>query len=445
MNRNRLEKSMALVLVGAVTMGFTGCLDFGGANKQAVVDAADEMASYMLELNADKLIKNSTLDKKSKEADKLSVLFSNDGRSDEDIMFFNAVEGTIDYEIDVESLEIKKNEASIDIVFEIADYSSVLKDEFTKIDDLVSAVQKAKTKEITFTAEFVKEEKEWIADSVASKKFMQIYDYRNEEIELALTPEMIAALIDRKTSSFWLTTDGKYVDTDLFEYDYYFAAEILDYSTRGVSLFYIIEKDGSEIYRSEYVTLGESTNVCCDLEASELGLLTFEAGNYTVKLFMSGSNGEELIDEQSIAVEEPVATPTPVPGNNGEGSADFFRVMDSSFAQKIQKYGWFNAQQGYIYKTDSDELFFSLLVDPSFSDSLDFEYCYCNSADQASLTDAINNPVYSGTATPQDYDNGRFIDFVYDFEGEAEIGFYFILIYEAGTENVLAYAFCIVT
>lgn len=445
MNRNRLEKSMALVLVGAVTMGFTGCLDFGGANKQAVVDAADEMASYMLELNADKLIKNSTLDKKSKEADKLSVLFSNDGRSDEDIMFFNAVEGTIDYEIDVESLEIKKNEASIDIVFEIADYSSVLKDEFTKIDDLVSAVQKAKTKEITFTAEFVKEEKEWIADSVASKKFMQIYDYRNEEIELALTPEMIAALIDRKTSSFWLTTDGKYVDTDLFEYDYYFAAEILEYSTRGVSLFYIIEKDGSEIYRSEYVTLGESTNVCCDLEASELGLLTFEAGNYTVKLFMAGSNGEELIDEQSIAVEEPVATPTPVPGNNGEGSADFFRVMDSSFAQKIQKYGWLNAQQGYIYQTDSDELFFSLLVDPSFSDSLDFEYCYCNSADQASLADAINNPVYSGTATPQDYDNGRFIDFVYDFEGEAEIGFYFILIYEAGTENVLAYAFCIVT
>lgn len=443
MNRNRLEKSMALVLAGAVTMGFTGCLDFGGANKQAVVDAADEMASYMLELNADKLIKNSTLDKKSKEADKLSVLFSNDGRSDEDIMFFNAVEGTIDYEIDVDSLEIKKGEASIDIVFEIADYSSVLKDEYTKIDDLVSAVQKAKTKEITFTAEFVKEDKEWIADSVANKKFMQIYDYRNEEIELALTPEMIAALIDRKTSSFWLTTDGKYVDTDLFEYDYYFAAEIMDYSTRGVNLFYTIEKDGTEIYRSEYVILGESTNVCCDLEASELGLLTFESGNYTVKLFMVGSNGEELIDEQSIAVEEPVATPTPVPGN-GESSVDFFRVMDTAFARNIQKYGWLNSKEGYVYTRDTDKLFFSLLVDPSYSDSLDFEYCYCNSADQASLTDAINNPVFSSTATPTDFDDGRYIDFVYEFEGEAQTGFYFILIYEAGTDNVLAYAFCIV-
>ena len=190
MKKSLFKKTASVLLIGSMILSLTGCLDFTGGKKE-VLAAAEALAESVIAANASDLISNSNIDKKSKEATELTEILSLDGKSDEDKAFYTAVEKTIEYEIDEESFTSKKGEASVDITFTIADYEKVLKEEYTKIDDLTSAVKKADTKEIKFTAEFVKEDKEWIADNVGSKKFLKIYEYRTAEIKLALTPDMV--------------------------------------------------------------------------------------------------------------------------------------------------------------------------------------------------------------------------------------------------------------
>ena len=226
MINNSLKKTVSVLLTGAILLGFAAC-DFGGG-KKAVIEAADSWASDMAAASASKLIKNSNLDKKSSEAEALTDLLDGSDYSDDQLAFFKAVEGTIEYEVDEESVKVNKVEATIEINFTIADYASVLKDDFTDIDSLVSAIKKADTKEITFTAEFVQVDKEWLCDNVGSKKFMKLYDYRNAEIQLEVTPEMIAALIDTSMSGFWLASNNVYYDTSLVEYDYFFDSAVYE-------------------------------------------------------------------------------------------------------------------------------------------------------------------------------------------------------------------------
>ena len=159
------KRAVSVVLTGAVLLSLTGCLDFGGG-KKAVIEAAGVLAENIVAADAAKLIKESSLDKKSKDATALTETLSLDGKKDEEKAFYEAVEKTIEYEVDEESFTSKKGQASIDIIFTMADYESVLKDKYTKIEDLTAAVKKADTKEIKFTAEFIKEDKEWVADNV---------------------------------------------------------------------------------------------------------------------------------------------------------------------------------------------------------------------------------------------------------------------------------------
>ena len=185
MKRNSLKKAVSVFLAGTILLGFAAC-DFGGASKKAVLEAAETLASDMASASASKLIKNSTLDKKSDEAAQLTELLEGGDYSDDQLACFKAVESTIAYEIDEQSVSGNNNEASVDIKFTIADYADVLKDEFTSIDELTSAIKKADTKEVSFTAEFEKQDKEWIPSNVGGKKFIKFYDYRNAEFNSQL-------------------------------------------------------------------------------------------------------------------------------------------------------------------------------------------------------------------------------------------------------------------
>ena len=68
-----LKKFTAVVLTGSVIFGLAGCLNFGG--NKAVIEAADELASQIADADASKLIKNSTLDKKSRRLSLLPSFF----------------------------------------------------------------------------------------------------------------------------------------------------------------------------------------------------------------------------------------------------------------------------------------------------------------------------------------------------------------------------------
>ena len=77
MLKYQMKKAVSVLLTGAIIFGFTGCLDFGGG-KKAVIEAAGDLAANMAAADASKLIKNSTLDKKSDEAVALTDLLSSE-------------------------------------------------------------------------------------------------------------------------------------------------------------------------------------------------------------------------------------------------------------------------------------------------------------------------------------------------------------------------------
>ncbi len=446
-----LKKFTAVVLTGSVIFGLAGCLNFGG--NKAVIEAADELASQIADADASKLIKNSTLDKKSKEAQSLTELLSADFKSDDELAFYKAVEATIEYEIDEKSCSVSKGEASVDIVFTIADYESVLKEEFTKIDELTSAIKKADTKEITFTAEFVKEDKEWVADNVGSKKFLKIYDYRNAEIKLALTADMIAGFIDRNFSEFWLTSDDKYTDTDFIEYDYYFDSAVYDYEDRGVYLSYELQKDNVTLYSGGSFLFGSSTNFSCRVDSSMAGYgygEYFESGKY--KLILKMPDGTE-IDSETVEVEKnEVVLPTGNPSGGGatlSGEGDYFDFYDPNFKNYVISAEWFDYDgcmtNDYTYTTDVKTIAFSIQVTSDYKEPLLYSFSYATETSQDAIREALDNPIYTETVLPKEYTNGYFYDIDYAVNGDAKPGYYMLVISVAGTDSYIMYGYCYVS
>lgn len=434
-----MKKTASAIMAAALLLSLSGCLDLGGA-KKAVLASAEAFAETVTGAKADAIIKCSSLDKKSKEATVLTDLLTTDGKSDDDKAFYQAVERTIEYEIDEESYTNKKGTASVDIVFTIADYESVLDTEYTKIDDLTAAVKKADTKEFKFTAEFVKnDDKEWVVDNI-NKKFVKLFDYRNQKIELALTADMIKGFIDRNMSSFWLADDAKYKDTLFIEYNYYFSSDVLAYKDRGVKVFFKLLKDGKEVFTGEEETFGISTNVKCKVSNENLGLKNsdyLEAGSYEIDLFMKDLNGEQLVDKISVSVEKSA----PKPNNKTfPGEGDYFTFRNSEFKKIILACGWLNTdntlKNAKTYSKDVKKMCFSYKVDPSCTTELDYAYYYSEKSDKASLEAAMKTAVYHASVKPKQFPEGYFYDFLYTMD-QAKTGVYIIAVFEHGTNNII--------
>ena len=456
MIKNSFKKMVSVILTGAVLLGFTGCLDFGGG-KKAVIEAAETYAANMAAADAAKLIKNSTLNKKSDEAAALTELLSDDNCTEDEAAFYKAVQNTIEYEIDEDSVSVEKGAASINIEFTLADYGKVLQNDYKNIDELTAAIKKADTTTVKFTAEFAKEDKEWIPDNVGSKKFMKLYDYRNAEIDFALSADMIADLIDRNMSSFfWLSDDEKYIDTFFIEYDYYFESEVYDYEDRGEILYFILTKDGEKIYTGPDFVFGSSTNYICRVDGDLIGLDmldTFESGEYTIELYYRGDDGDQLIDSNSVTVEKTVL-PTMTNGSGSgvdylDGEGEYFAFNDANFRSYVINAKWFD-YDGYkiddvTYSSDVETIAFSLEVVPTCDITVDYCYYYTDSEDSNAISEALMNPVYNNTVSPTTYTNGTFYDIDYQVNGNAEPGYYMFVIYQSGTNNVLMYGFCYVS
>jgi hypothetical protein len=441
------KKALSAVLTCAVLLSLTGCIEFDGG-KKAVIEAAGVLAENMASADAATLIKNSSLDKKSKDAAALTDILNLDGKSDEEKAFYEAVEKTIEYEVDEESFSSKKGQATIDIIFTMADYEEVLKEKFTKIDDLKDAVKKADTKEIKFTAEFIKEDKEWVADNVGSKKFLKIYDYRTAKVDLALTADMVKGFIDKNMSSFWLAEGGKYVDTIFIEYSYYFDSAVVDYKDRGVKLYFKLSKDGNEVFTGEDQILGDSTIVTCKVSNEQLGLnktAFLDAGSYKIDLYMKGDAGDELIDTVSINVEK---TPPKNTGKNNSGAlpgeGSYFTFRNAEFRQHVKACGWLNNDNcktsANTYNKNVKKLTFSIQVDDLNMAEVDYKYYYSDKTDSDSLKNAMKNAIYTGSAKPKKFTEGIFYDFDYQVD-QAKLGIYLVAIYEKGTNNLICLAY----
>ena len=266
---------------------------------------------------------------------------------------------------------------------------------------------------------------------------------------------MISGFIDKTMSGFWLADDNDiYNDTDFIEYDYYFDSAVLDYSARGERMYFVLSKDGSNLYTGPDFIFGESTNVVCRVDGDLIGLSsgdTFETGTYTISLYYVGPNGDEIVDVQSCFVEKSVVVTPPTtgggnPGDTFPGEGEYYAFDDLTFRSYVLNAKWFD-YDGYrtddaTYSTDVLTIAFSLEVDPSCTMTVDYSYYYTDKEDRDSIGDALQNPVYSNTISPTSYSNGTFYDIDYPVGGEAAPGFYMFVVYEAGTSHILMYGFC---
>ncbi len=442
MKKYTFKKAVSVFMTGAIMLGFAGCLDFGG--KKAALEAAETFASNVASVDADALIENSSLDE---DDSTISDLLSDANLSDDQKAFCEAMQKTIEYEVDQESLTIKKGEASIDITFTIADYAAVLKEKYTKIDELTAAIKKADTKEIKFTAEFVKQDKEWVVDNLNSKKFAKIFEYRSAEIKLGLTPDMIKGFIDRNMCGFWLEKDGKITDLNYIEYNYYFKSEALEYKDRGTKIYFVLSKDDKAVFTSPESIFGETTNYKCKVTEEQLGLKKnsyLEKGNYKLDLYMKADDGDKLVDSVSVTVDQSPAKQNPNGKLPGEG--DFYNFRNAEFKSNVIACGWLNVDNtrtdAKTYNTNAKKVVFTFQVVDTCTYAVDYKYYYAEKEDAASLEAALKTPIYSGSAAPKQFTNGKYIDLEYSFNGQPKTGTYLFVVTKAGTNTIVALGYC---
>lgn len=448
MKINSFKKTMSAVLAISVLAGFTGCTGAGG--NKAIISAAEALAENMVLADADLLISNSNLDDDSDEAEALTGLLDNDSASADEQDFYEAVEATIEYSVDANSCNIKKDKATVDIIFTMVDYNAVLKDDYTDIGGLVKAIKKADTKDVKFTAEFVKDGKEWVANNVGSKKFMSFYAYRDAEIKIAMTPEMIAGFIDQGKSGFALTYNGQYYNTPFIQYDFYFDSAVHDYADRNIMLHTELYKDGQKLNLGDEFVFGTSTlytfkTIATDYYSGSREI--FEGGKYTIKLL---TDDDQEVASESVSVQETVVATTPAPGGGNsdlfEGEGVYFYFLDPSFRNEVIYLEWYdydNKMTNEItYRSDVITIAFSIEVSSTCTRQVDYLYAYCVSDDESAILDALQNPDYEDSITPTKYDNGYFYDLDYYVNGQAKSGYYVLLVSDASSGALLMYACC---
>ena len=100
-----------------------------------------------------------------------------------------------------------------------------------------------------------------------------VIEAAGELAENMAAADMISGFIDTTMSGFWLADDDDiYYDTDFIEYDYYFDSAVLDYAARGERMYFVLSKDGSDLYSGPDFIFGESTNVVCRVDGDLIGL-----------------------------------------------------------------------------------------------------------------------------------------------------------------------------
>jgi len=165
MKRN-VSRTTCAVIASAMIMSMTGCSQLPiGDNTDDIIDAGEAFAGAAADCNLGKMGKVSAEDfeKDTKDWEEALDFKEGDVYDANAADFDKAVAKTIEYEIDEDSAEIKKDKASVDAVFTIVDYESVLKDDsFTNVDDMIDALDDADTNEIKTTIEFEKEDDEWL-------------------------------------------------------------------------------------------------------------------------------------------------------------------------------------------------------------------------------------------------------------------------------------------
>ena len=389
-----IKKAGAAALAGAMTLSCASCALFG-PNKKEIIEAADTFAGTLLKQDAGKIIKLTTEDEDSEAAEALEMIFDDSLYSDDQKKFIDAVSDTITYEVDEESVEVDKEEASADVTFTMVDYEKALDGDFEDIDAVLDALEDCEdTKDVEVTIEFEKDDDEWLVSNIDDDKFGDIFEFYIYELN-------IMPAVEVTDTDCWTGTSGLISEV-------YFSDDITAYES---ALTFDVYYNGSLLASDQPAVVYDTTVIWCDY-ATEL-----EVGEYEIVVYLNGAE----ITSMSTTVEETVtteATAAPVVGGG-------------DFASEVSSTDWWldNGDDTYDVGVTEIELDFYFNVDVS-NESFTFD-----------VFDADGNTIES-YIVPQV--NSYSVYCIWDPGYEIPEGGYYIQLFDsdASDANVIGSGYC---
>ena len=389
-----IKKAGAAALAGAMTLSCASCALFG-PNKKEIIEAADTFAGTLLKQDAGKIIKLTTEDEDSEAAEALGVIFDDSLYSDDQKKFIDAVSDTITYEVDEESVEVDKEEASADVTFTMVDYEKALDGDFEDIDAVLDALEDCEdTKDVEVTIEFEKDDDEWLVSNIDDDKFGDIFEFYIYELN-------IMPAVEVTDTDCWTGTSGLISEV-------YFSDDITAYES---ALTFDVYFNGSLLASDQPAVVYDTTVIWCDY-ATEL-----EVGEYEIVVYLNGAE----ITSMSTTVDETVtteATAAPVVGGG-------------DFASEVSSTDWWldNGDDTYDVGVTEIELDFYFNVDVS-NESFTFD-----------VFDADGNTIESYIAPTI---NSYSVYCIWDPGYEIPEGGYYIQLFDsdASDANVIGSGYC---
>ncbi len=410
MKSNGLRKAAAAALAGTMALSLASCMLFG-PNKQEIIDAADEFAGALLKQDAGKIIKLTNEKKDSDAAEALDIMFDSSMYTDEQNKFIDAVSDTISYEIDEKSVQVSKEEASVDVVFTMVDYEKALDDDLSDIDAVLDAIDDCDdTQDIEITFEFEKDDDAWLLTNINDKGFGKLFDYYL--YELNLTPAL-ASLIDEYDC---------YGGSSYVYFDVFFTDDISDYD--GLFTFDVYY-EGQLIDPDEEAYVYD-TYIWCEYYGDDSGEVP--AGEYTLVL----KYDDVEIVSGSTEIEENAATPTET----------YSGGVHDDLTSLVQYVDWW-ADDGYGVYTDTAIIEYDIF----FSDELTYDDVVSitfNIYDESGATIGENLSVYGSNISGVTDDDGNYYTYLaYDNGSTLEPGTYYIEVFNPDGSTLLT-DYCVV-
>ncbi|HPJ81783.1 MAG TPA: hypothetical protein PL103_06150 [Saccharofermentans sp.] len=407
-----IKRIIAVVLSASMLLSLTACFD---KSKEEVLDVADDVASAFADKDAD-AIADLTAEAEDEDITVLQEILDFEGFYDEETAaVLKAIGDSITYEIDEESAEAtkKSEEGSVDVVFTMVDYESVLENEdnLVDVDTCVAAIEDCEdTIDVEVTFDFVLDGEDWLLSDFTEVSG-NLYEFVT--IEVSFTP----ALVEMVDSLVWWAAyaDGSYTNADTIELDILPTEEGSSYDITW-EFYYEVYFSNILVYTSEtctdsgsYIEAYYGTSYS-GASVSDDGYLS--AGSYTITFYTL--DGTQLATS-SVNVYE---------------VTDFYEITDGTFASTIGIYGWYQAGYGIatddmlIYSTSDTQIEFDLeVVGSSVTDTLYYEYFYVTDLDSTPVS------VYEGSCIPAEYTNGYFYELIYS--GTLEAGYYLVIFGDA--------------
>ena len=418
------KKLTATAISVSMLASLGGCAMFD-KSADAVLDAADDYATAIVKLKAADII--SAMADTDISEDDLNDFFSHDPDlyGDEYDAICAAIESTLAYEIDEDSVEASKKdgEGSVDITFTLVDYEAAydqVVEDGGDLDAYLDALDSADTQEIKISVNFVLDDDAWLVDDEDGANLEKVYAFYLDTLDYSFAGSISTDMIDytewyysdngvyNNYSEIELdiipTTEGQEIEWE-FYYEYYLDGALIYTSDTCYDQGYWIEAYYGPYYDSAALT-------------NDDGYLI--DGQYRCVIYdMSGN----VLADDTCTVTTSGSGSTVTPGDPGD--------LTELWADGVEEY-WYSYADGSGYAMDTgdydtSETIIEFTCQVYDEDTFAYMPIYYEVWYSATGSTSDAEMVYSATITPTSYSNGYFYEFQYVENGGLDAGSYFFV------------------